>query len=28
MADIAPIDGLYFGPVKGRFESELEVIIE
>ena len=25
MADIAPIAGLYFGPVKSRFESELEV---
>jgi transglutaminase-like putative cysteine protease len=25
MADIAPVAGLYFGPVKSRFESELEV---
>jgi transglutaminase-like putative cysteine protease len=28
MADIAPIAGLYFGPVKSRFVSELKVVIE
>jgi transglutaminase-like putative cysteine protease len=28
MADIAPVAGLYFGPVKSRLVSELKVVIE